>query len=228
MTAPAPLKVYAPHLRISASGVFQPGAAGTPYEAFSYRVNLSNPTPVGGQANFSETRANDYIDDTIAFHASVGARIGNSARLLLVKVANIGSNGKYLSDPRFRDVNVPGAGPNQITHAPQVALGVSLVTARRGATGRGRFYLPLPSTIVTTAGVIQATEALEVATAVQTWFANLHNIPGLDPANVPRVTIASSKGYNSDVTGVRVGVALDTIRSRRTSLVEAYSLTRPV
>jgi hypothetical protein len=52
----------------------------------------------------------------------------------------------------------------------------------------------------------------------------LGNEPGIDVLGLTPV-VASTKGYNSIVTGVRVGRVLDTIRSRRASLPENYGAT---
>jgi hypothetical protein len=56
---------------------------------------------------------------------------------------------------------------------------------------------------------------------------NLNNWPAAD-VNDPKVIVASSKGYNTTVTGIRVGQAFDTIRTRREDLMETYGATLAV
>jgi hypothetical protein len=210
---------FAQHLRLTMSGVLKT-ATGPILEQFSYRLNMSDPGTT--QENFTLTAAQDFAADAVAFHGSVGGGMASMAVLTEVKLARIGPLGTYLADPFIVPVNQPGGGGGQVTHPFQIALAVSLGTARRGATGRGRFYLPLPSATITTAGVISTAARDGVATAVKAFLDDLNNASGLDFTN-SKVTVASSKGYNSDVTEVRVGQVLDTIRSRRNNLVENYS-----
>lgn len=214
---------YARHLRVTAIGVMAAPPAGTPWEQFSYRVNLSLPPDfVTGDAQMN--RFQDMANDVQAFHLNPACRIGQAAILREVKVAEIGPLGTYLSNPVSFFMDQPGGGAASIQHAPQVALAVSLGTARRGPTGKGRFYLPLPIFGLNSAdGRIAAADAQAVAQAVRDFVANLNNAPGIDGV-APKVTVASSKGYNTDVTEVRVGRTLDTIRSRRTSILEAYGV----
>jgi hypothetical protein len=89
-------------------------------------------------------------------------------------------------------------------------------------------FLPAPQlAVLSGTGLADAIAIAGVRDAFATLVANLNNAAGLD-ANVSKVTIASSKGFNTDVTGIRVGRALDTIRSRRTSLDEKYTDLAPV
>lgn len=107
---------------------------------------------------------------------------------------------------------------------PQVALAISLVTDRRGASGRGRFFIPAPLTTVnSTSGQMGTPQQENVVGNAKILIDALNNAPNLD-VNGPRfrVVVASSKGFLSPVTAVRVGKALDTIRSRRRSIPEAY------
>lgn len=98
----------------------------------------------------------------------------------------------------------------------QTALCVSLSSARPGATGRGRFFLPWqnyaavgPDFRLTQAA---ATEVAQDASAL---------INQVNALGQPCV-INSSKGTNSVVNRVRVGLVLDTMRSRREKVPEGY------
>jgi hypothetical protein len=211
---------YADHLRLTMEGEFS-GANAPARERFSLRVNLSDPPT--SAPSFEQSRVNDYAADCVALFADPRAGIGSVARLLTVKLAQIGANGKYRSDPLMKAVDRRGNGGGPITHPTQVSLAVSLVTTRRGATGKGRFFLPCPLFGLDGSSLVMDTASVDgVRNALVEFLNNLNNVPGVDAA-APKVTVASSKGYNSDVTAVRVGRALDTIRSRRTSLDENYS-----
>jgi len=58
-----------------------------------------------------------------------------------------------------------------------------------------------------------------------TMLSDINNAPGYDSGGAPTVVVASTKGYNTPVTGVRVGRVMDTIRSRRRQLSESYGPT---
>lgn len=210
---------YAEHLRLTCSGVFKL-SSGSIWETFAYRVNLSSPP--GLAIPFSLQRATDYAADAVAFHGSAGPNISAVARLTEVKLAKIGPLGKYLLDPFIIAVDQPGGNPGGLSQAPQVAWAMSMGSARRGPTGKGRFYIPLPNVTPNSAdGKVDAVAANNANNALKIFLDNLNNTPGVD-GQAPKVVIASRKGYNSDVTTCRVGRVLDTVRSRRQAVGESY------
>ncbi len=210
--------VFAPHQRLTMIGTV--GPSGAPVEIFSMGINL---TGTAGAFTPAQQTLDDLTADCVAFFGSNGTRIGPWAQLRAVKLASIGPDGKYTADALMNEV-VPFKPGNAIgpVYPPQVALCVSLLTGRRGATGRGRFYLPAPVSEVDTQGLITAAEANTIATSCRDFLNALGNQPGVDPGNL-RPCVSSSKGYNTPVTGVRVGRVLDTIRSRRNALNESYT-----
>jgi hypothetical protein len=211
---------FANHLRLTVRGTF--GPAGAPFEEFSYGLNLSD-NAVRSQA-FDQSMLDDLVADVTAFHSAPTSYMVAAARVREVKVAQIGALGTYRSDPLIASVNIPGGQAlAQLPHPPQVALAVSLGTERRGATGRGRFYLPCPALSVDDTGLFPEVDAAKIRGAVSIFLQAVNNWPGVDTAD-PQIVVASSKGYNSTVTGFRLGRALDTIRSRRRSLDEMYGL----
>lgn len=214
---------FANHLRVSISGELRAyGAGGGAIEQFSLRVNMSDPG-VTGSASFDQGRFDDIVQDCIAFWQRPASLIHPAAVMTQVKFAQIGPDGKYRSEPFVAGPVTGGYGSAAGHTLPlQTALAVSLVTARRGATGRGRFYLPIPTVTLENDATITAANAESVRGSVVTWLNALNNVPGFDGV-APKVVVASSKGYNSDVTGVRVGQVLDTIQSRRQALAEQYT-----
>lgn len=224
---------YADHLRVTMSGVINDRtAAPAVQERFAIRLNMSAPgSATGLPANWDQESANDVAADCSAFWGRITSAIASNCVLTEVKWAwlGMGTNSKgqeallYKADPFIVPVSVAGAAGN-MPYPPQVALAVSLETGRRGATGRGRFFLPCPGQgLGADLGVVPAAVD-ELETSVVQLINDLNNWPGVEAAR-PKVTVASSKGYNSDVTGVRVGHAFDTIRSRRRDLLERYGAT---
>ena len=210
------------HYRLTLSGTLM-GAA----EKFTFGLSLARDAGDGdasGAVQHNAAQFDDMVQDSVAFFARPASRISSYAVLKEVKLATIGADGKYTTDPFIAGVNqAGGSNPGQVVYPPQIALAVSLVTNRRGPTGKGRFYLPAPyAGIDPTTGLTFPTDVALVRDSVVQWIDALNNEPDIDVVN-HGVCVASTKGYNTRVTGVRVGRALDTIRTRRASLLETYS-----
>lgn len=224
---------YAPHYRLTCSGrIGIDPAAG---EEFSFGLALaeypfgpifdveSGSGSVGGMVSLNQDQRDDVVADCVALFARPGTFLGAYSVLTQVKLASIGADGKYTADPFIAEVNQAGGTSGGVVYPPQVALAVSLTTERRGASGRGRFFLPPPVINVDQNTMMIADANRDsIATSCAQFLNDLNNEPGIDSVGL-RVVVASTKGFNSLVTGVRVGRTLDTIRSRRRSLSEDYS-----
>lgn len=213
---------FAPHIRMTALGRLGSGSG----ERFSYGLNIDNGANATPLLQPNQAVWNDFAEDVRAFHANPLTRINPRAVLEEVKFARIGPDGKYTEDPVIVNVvDTPGgsdyaAGIPLVT--PQTALACSLMTGTRGPRGKGRFYIPMPT--VNLESDTLAMSDLErdiIQTQVATLITNLGNQPGFEALDL-RVVVASSFGANHFVTGVRVGRAIDTIRSRRRSISERY------
>ncbi len=211
------------HLRVTA--IFELGGT-PPVEQAQCTLNLVNPAT--GSVGFPGTdaervsQANDMFADWAALMANPAVPFHNSTRLVGVKVASIGLDGSYTRDPWY-STSTPVAGNSAATaRLPlQIAHVASLTTARRGPTGKGRIYLPLHGWSLGAGYQLGAALVKSTADAVATLVSNINNEPGID-ANNMQVSVVSTKGYSTPVTGVRMGRILDTQRSRRRSLVEDY------
>lgn len=213
---------YAPHLRVTALGTLGNGAG---VERFSYGFTMVNKSL--GIPFFAPDAAvwADLAEDVRAFHARPDTHLSAMAILREVKIASIGVDGKYTAAPAIVNVvDTPGThGFSYGYTSPQSALAVSLVTARRGPTGKGRFYLPMPIIAPDPATLLLSLGDVEgVRTSTVQLVNDLNNLPGVDVANL-EVGVASTKGYNTLVRGVRCGRVMDTVRSRRRQLDENYT-----
>jgi hypothetical protein len=210
---------FQPHIRLTFRGAFTTPAV---IEEFSFGVNCA---PIQGTPNAPNQAMLDSAVDAVGqYWARPALQMPTGRPIREVKVAAIGVDGKYTSDPMIAAVNLPGgASEPQYLAPPQVALVVSLNTGRRGPTGRGRWYLPCPSYRFLDDLVLSTPLAQAVANESAAFLKDLETtfqdeiVGGL---LVP--VVASSKGYNTVVTSVRVGRVTDTMRSRRTSLPEQY------
>jgi hypothetical protein len=212
MTVPAPTVGVPAHRRLTFSGVF--GTLAAPYERWSFRLNLGTDIEGDDPAVLLDAAA-------LGFQQDIASEMKPHVRLTEIKYARIAAGGLYSGAPVLKEVNTPGGATFGPIYPPQVALAVSLVTDRRGPTGRGRIYLPAPPHDVQAAdGRTAAALAQQTATLFAGFINRLNG-----PAGFGDVSIVSTKGYSTKVTGVRVGRVLDTIRSRRTDLPEDYGAT---
>jgi hypothetical protein len=217
---------YTPHLRLQASGVL--GPAGGAWEIFSYGLSLGRS---GGGLTTDEAYLSDCVDDLVAYHGRATSGISAFARLTAVKVALVQPDGSWQgAAPLYeRSVDVPGGNDTGSTlmHAPQVSACVTLRTALNTPRARGRFFLPLPFfQVQASTGLAVATQVNQAAESAATLVTALNNQPGIDSGDM-NVVVASTFGGINQVTQVSVGRVLDTIRSRRNALREAY-LSAPV
>lgn len=121
------------------------------------------------------------------------------------------SNEVYLS---------PGTQPagGMTNAAPQNTLAISTSTIyNRGPAHAGRFYPPMSPT-VSSDGRIQVTDQTKAATAAAAM------IKAVNTAIAGNIVVYSPLGGGTvnNVTGVRVGLVIDTQRRRRKNLVESY------
>lgn len=162
--------------------------------------------------------------------------ISTRAVLEVVKVNRIDQSGHYM-DAESREHAVVPPRPGQsaaITTQvpPQNALVVSLIGADnpRALAGRGRFYLPPVQGMgeISTQGLLSATDRDRVANAAKDLIDRVNSLfisLGVREAAVGNTSAGGSgrPGRQQLVSQIRVGNVVDTIRSRRRSLVETYT-----
>jgi hypothetical protein len=214
------------HNLITYSGVF--GTSASPIEEWSFSVKTS-PINFGTPAarfDYATRRKSELLASLLwgSFQTSV--------RLTRVRVAEVDlglvgkdAGGAYKQGDSVADA--AGGTSGGVVMPLQTALVVSLTTNRAGPTGKGRFYLPWPGLGLEADYRIDQAKAQAKTDQVKA----LLDLINADPAVVGdfgRVIVASSKGYTSAVTGIRVGRAPDTMRSRRSDLIEGYTTAQLV
>lgn len=206
------------HSRIVFDGVI--GTVAAPLERWAFGINFPHDALSAG--------SNQVTDDALASDAmgAWSARMTQASCtdvvLSQVKVSRIDAAG--LVEHRADGSYVQGvwtgsvAGQNAPRAVPlQTALCVSLETSRSGPTGKGRFFLPWPSYD------LQADKRLAVGDVEDLLeFCVVPFLNDLATLMTFAPQVVSSKGYMSAVTGVRIGRAPDTLRSRREDSPEGY------
>ena len=228
------IATYVPHLRVSMVGTLGPAAV--PAEIFSTGFSMGR---VGGTLNVPNRRAMELAAGACqGFWTNPNQFISQAAQLRSVLFAVIGANGKVPlnadgSFQQFRwqfDAPIPGTG--QAPYPPfQVSWVATLQSARAGLTGRGRMFLPLPTCPVSLDGTCRESEIAGMTTGVRDLVRAVNESLNLN-ASEEKVCVASQgsvkKGLapaNLEVTAIRGGHVLDTMRSRRSKLKESYHVS---
>lgn len=168
----------------------------------------------------------DLADDCKAFWADPRTAISSLARLHSVKFAEIGEDGRYTTAPVIKDFTAVNGGGANIGTPWQAAVAVTLMTDNQLSRVKGRFYLPVPSINVGTDGLMTELERDGIEASAAEFLSNVANQPGIDVLDIGPVIASQGRQSppappaNYTVTHVRVGRALDTIRSRRSHLDE--------
>jgi hypothetical protein len=213
---------YVPHIKLTFGGTL--GIADV-QEAWSCGLSIGGE---GTDAVLTNPQENlqPITDALVAWMTRSASGISPAAALGFVKLAQVNSEGKYVTPAVVwlnDTVQASGAGSGS-QHPFQIAQVISLNTVVDNPTGRGRFYSPLPRAAVEYDGMIAEAAASATAGSAATLLSDLNSAI----AGAARIVVASSTGVNRTVTSVRVGRVLDTVRSRRTSLDENYSPNSPV
>jgi hypothetical protein len=207
---------FVPHTRLTFGGRI---TTGTPAEQWVCSIALGgdNTDPVivePSAAEFTAIRA-----ALQAWHVRVTTSTWVNCYLDWAKLAQIGTDGRYVGNSRYSTANLGSGGSSSTNpHPSQIARVITFDSARKNPTGRGRIFSPCPAVGLFSDGLPNVTATQDAATSATTLVNDLNAAV----AGLTRVVVASSKGYNSAVTGVRVGRVLDTVRSRRAQLAELY------
>lgn len=213
------------HRRITFSGIF--GTVTTPVENWSFNLSMTgNPQKTLAPLQTLADAAG------AAWTSHLAPLYWPSTRLARVRAAEVESDGlvsrqasgAYLQADHVQDR--PGlASTGTENRMPlSAALVVSLQTARPGQAGKGRFFLPWPSfTGIATDYRLPTATAESIADAAKAFLAALNTAAG-SPVIVVGASssITGKEPTSSVVTAVRVGRVPDTMRSRRSSMLEGY------
>ena len=224
---PAPL-----HYRLSFSGLI---GTGQTQEIFSHGLAVATGTtsqPIIGRpamATLATTLSNAWATHMAPMVCAV-------AQLTRVRVALVENTGNVSKDGAgtFQQGDWLGSKPGvggPLILPPQLSVAVSLQSAASGPTGRGRFFVPSPQIGTLGADLRLATPVQQDFVTFCTAFVAAVNTAAAAVAggSLGRVVVPSggsvSQGIapaNRPVTQVRVGRVVDTMRSRRNALLEAY------
>jgi len=210
------------HYKLTFSGIF--GNPASPYEAWAFGYAIGFDDPILPPA---DSWADDQVSVVQTYLASVSAP---AAKLTQVKIAVIHSDGLYDGVAPAISAVVPAAGDAAIKYPPQISLVVSTQSASIARSGRGRWYIPAPADeLDVNTGLAVDTDVAATLAASKTFLndsVSAFETSGSFGLGLIHPVIASRKGLgtNFTITELRVGHVLDTMRSRRRSMAEAYDV----
>jgi hypothetical protein len=209
------------HMKFTFRGVF----TGTP-EEWSFGCRFSRDNPLGDDANITNIDQGAVSDAIGALIGQSGAgQFSNNVRVTDWRAYEIGPAGVMENNPLVVDVTAMNlAGTTANRYPPQIALVVTNVAANRGPGRFGRMYLPGPASALGSDMRLSVEDATAYATKATAFLKSVSDAIDLEG-------LASSEGLNISespfLTGsrqaidhVEVGRTLDTLRSRRRSLLE--------
>lgn len=209
------------HFRITARGDF----TGTP-EQWSFGFHFKREQGTGPDAGLSDIDDAAVTAAFAAFFTAGAPSINNKVKMTDWRAYVIGTDGHMEGNPKVVDVSsVPIVGAAQLVYPPQIALVATLVADNRGPARFGRFFIPGPGVPIDTSWRLSEQVCIDTAEKVTQLLKGVSDaidIPGgLESSAAVNVsTRGGVAGTLQDVDHVEVGRALDTLRSRRRSLVE--------
>lgn len=178
------------------------------------------------QAAATQALVDSCKSPVLTFWNSVNTNIGPDFVLKYLRLARIGTDGKYIPGSVAFDATISSGGAGGgtgNTYPLQVASAATLVTAvPRGQAAKGRMFLPpLASALSTDYRYPQATADARSAT-LATMITALNVLMGGPAAVLSKGTTRSSVGAVQAVTGVQHGRRPDVQRRRGKGVTELY------
>lgn len=213
---------YLPHWRATFKGGFRAGSSGEGYEEWNTSIAIN-----AGLVRNWQDGAQDVVDDLCAdfqtLLVDLESYVASNTYFHEVRLDSIAPSGKTDQDAVFAKPAIENwAGQGLPVLPPQCAVVLTLDTKVRGRSRFGRMYLPLLGVTVSGDGLMGVPLATTIATAGAKFINNVGNTPGVDLDFAPVVASGVGSGSLHEVQQIRVGRAVDTMRSRRRNLDEGY------
>lgn len=205
------------HFRLTCNGTYSETSLKEEVWQFGWQFSLN-----GSSTDDVDVLAASIGPAIKALWNGTGSPIAQTHLLSLVKIARIGSSGRYTQAPGIYDAgNQAGKVSGQIVPV-QCAVVITTVASSiyRGPGRFGRFYLPAPTpTFIDTAGKLPMLNA----EAYRTFGKALLSTCMTAPANAHKPAHFTSTGVRAEIDEVRCGTIVDTQRRRRNKLTEEYA-----
>lgn len=213
---------YLPHHRVTFKGEFKTSLLAEPYE--TWNTSLAFRGGEGLLAADRQSLVNDLAADFKTFlQANASTGMSTSTYFTECRLDAIGTDGKITQDAVLANETVGwGGNGGGVLVPPQCALVLTLDTGVRGRSRFGRMYLPFQALTLGLDGRITEASQQNILTTAATFINNASNAVGIDLGWEACVASNVGSGSLNRVQAVRVGRVVDTMRSRRRSMDEAY------
>lgn len=158
-----------------------------------------------------------------SFYVNPDNRFPANMKLLWVKLALIGTNGKYLTDPAEHIYPSPVSGGSTDPFVPSTAAVITLVSDKFKDPGKyNRFYIPICAPEGANAYTLSTTNTSDIALSASIMINGFNNDTILGDLESNVVAVSQRVASYMPITSVRVGNIIDSQRRRRNKLVESY------
>lgn len=209
------------HLRIVFRGIFE----STPEEwSFSTKWRrVTTAAPDAGTGDVDKAAVKTALDTYLGAGHFQSNVIATDFRIY-----PIGSNGLVEGNPHIEEIalgdNVKGS--TTVRYPPQIALVVTTVADNRGPAKLGRFFLPGPGVGLGADVRVSQAEVNSILTETVAFLKGVSDaidLPGTVESAAMQNISSVGAGVAQDVDHIRLGRVLDTVRSRRRSMLEEYT-----
>lgn len=176
-----------------------------------------------GQFNALEASLPSLGDLVKSYITDASMRIPSGASVQWIKLALIGTDGKYVTEPLEYILPSSGAGQASTGYVPQASTVVTLVSGKFKDPGKyNRFYLPAaPPSGLGSYRLTQAQTEAMAATSAE-FLGDVHEIVYHEANGLTIKAVSQNVSEYYDVIWARVGDVLDTQRRRRNKISENY------
>lgn len=206
------------HMRFTFRGDF----VSTP-EHWSFGLQFSRDNPGEPDSTVSDIDVDAVTTACDTFFGASFSRIPNNAKMTDWRAYSIGPAGTAEGDILVTDVSALDIkGLDAPKYPPQVALVVTKVANDRGLAQFGRFYLPTNAPLATDqrVSVSEATATADAATQFMKDVSDAIDVGGFAVSSEGLNISNRGGGVRQTVDHLELGRVLDTLRSRRRSMLE--------
>jgi hypothetical protein len=214
------------HFRFTVRGIFDSSP-----ETWVTGCHFTRANPGEADAGLDDLNEGDISAAVEGFFG--GSTFCANAKVTDWRMYVIGTDGHMQGNgPLLHDyvTSGPSGSAGAWKYPAQVACVISLVAADRGPAKHGRMYLPAPAAPVGSGGRISDADAADIRTATTTFLKAVSDSIDLEvlnqsaACNVSKGPPGSTTGTLQEIDHLEVGRVYDTMRSRRRSMLEAYSV----
>jgi hypothetical protein len=192
-------------------------------EHWSFGIRYRRDQPAGADAGIGDVDKDAVSTACDTFFGSSFGRIPNNVKMTDWRLYVIGTDGKAQGDIHVQDVSADSIqGADAPKYPPQVALAITKVSDDRGLARLGRFYLPTNAPLASDQrlSVSEATATHDAVVAFLKGISDAIDLPGFVNSSAAVNISSRGAGVLQEVDHLEVGRVLDTLRSRRRSMLE--------